>query len=266
MQQVVIANTEIAVSRISFGTGALHHLFANSQRKALLTAAASEGITHFDTSPYYGYGLAELDLGRFLSGQRAAFTVTTKVGLYPRGPAAGSASAVWRRKALGRLIPKVSLPLVNWQVDRARASLRQSLKRLRTDVVDFLMLHEPSRDLIRADEFLKWLEAERASGAVRYWGMAGAASNVAPWVQAGHPLAAVVQTKDSLTGREADFVSDCGRALQFTYGYLSSASVGPPPEEPEVVLRKALERNANGSVVVATRQRDRVATLARAAG
>src|SRR5882762_45864 len=103
MKHAVIENTDIRVSRIAFGMASLHHLFSATRRQRIIQTAASSGITHFDTSPYYGYGLAERDLGQFLRGQRAAFSVTTKVGLYPWGAASSHAVSVWVRKALGKL-------------------------------------------------------------------------------------------------------------------------------------------------------------------
>ena len=265
MRYVTIENTYLSVSRIGFGTASLHHKLSSRQRQRLLEGAASAGVSHFDTSPYYGDGLAEEDLGRFLTGRRSAFTITTKVGLYPRRAPAGSAVQVWARKALGRLIPTFSLPLVNWHVDRARVSLEQSLKRLRTDYVDFLMLHEPAGHLIQADEFLNWLMAARKGGLIRAWGLAGITEHVAPWVESAHPLAAVVQTRDSLAQREADVLLRHGRRLQFTYGYLSAAAVTNGSVVSSTVLREALRRNATGSIIVSTRRLDRLAGITSAA-
>ena len=265
MKATVVENTDIHVSRLALGTASLHHLFSFAQRQKLLETAASAGVAHFDTSPYYGYGLAECDVGAFLSGQRAAFTVATKVGLYPWGTAAGHAASVWARKALGKVAPVVSLPAINWQVDRARASLQQSLKRLKTDYVDFLFLHEPDEYLINADEFMRWIESEVARGTVRSWGLAGVADKVAPWVRARHPLARVVQTQDSLDKRQADFMLASDRRLQFTYGYLVAQRHANQVSTPEITLRSALERNATGVVIVSTRRAERIAELARLA-
>lgn len=264
-KQTVLENTDIRVSRLAFGTASLHHLFSPTQRQDLLAAAAAADITHFDTSPYYGYGLAERDLGVFLRGRRAGFTLATKVGLYPWGAASNHAGTVWARKAVGKLFPRFSLPVVNWQVARARTSLHQSLRRLKTDYVDFLFLHEPDVGLVQADEFMRWIDSEHARGTVRNWGLAGVADKVAPWVQADHPLAKVVQTQDSLDKKQADFMLGCGRGLQFTYGYLSSQNRVGESDAPEAVLRRALQRNATGSVIVATRHVDRIAQLVKVA-
>lgn len=263
MDLAIIENTAIAVSRLSFGTGSLHHLFRSTTQQNLLGCAGYSGITHFDTSPYYGYGLAETALGVYLRGKRHGVTVATKVGLYPWGGASTHATSVWARKAVGKLVPTLSLPQVNWQVDRAKASLRQSLKRLRTDYVDFLFLHEPDIDLVKTDEFSRWLESEFQSGAVRSWGVAGIAERVAPWVRSHSSLSQVVQTKDSLDGLQANFMLDSGRHLQFTYGYLSSQVATGADMRLDKVIQHALERNPTGSVVFSTRSPARIADVAK---
>lgn len=266
MKQVVIEGADIPVSRIALGTATLHHVFSSSKRQKLLNVAASAGISHFDTSPFYGFGLAECDVGALLKKGRSRFTVATKVGLYPWVASAESAASAWALKAVGKAIPIASKPLINWQVSRARQSFQQSLRRLGTDYLDFLFLHEPDRRLIDADEFQRWIEDEVARGAVRMWGLAGVAEKVAPWVLAGHRLARVVQTQDSLDGKEADFMISAGRRLQFTYGYLSASPTREGTAAAHTVLKAALERNTHGSIIVATRRADRIAELARLVG
>ena len=263
MQYSVIENTDVQVSRISFGTASLHHLFSTKQRQRLLEAAAGEGISHFDTAPYYGYGLAEADLGLFMQGCRVRFTVTTKVGLYPFGGAAHGAFGVWMRKAAGKLYPRLSAPELDWCVQRASDSLNASLKRLKTDCVDFMFLHEPDIGLLSADEFLRWLETERSKGKVRYWGLAGLPVLLEPWLRIDHPLALVLQTKDDLVTRTADFVLEHGRKLQFTYGYLSAQLGGGLGDSAADLISNALMRNTHGSVLVSTRNVERMKQLAR---
>jgi aryl-alcohol dehydrogenase-like predicted oxidoreductase len=262
MRFSVIENTDVRVSRISFGTAALHHLFSAAKRRQLLEAAAASGITHFDTSPYYGYGLAESDLGIFMHGRRDDFTVTTKVGLYPFGAAAQGAFGVWARKAAGKLYPQLAAPEVDWRVQRAASSLEASLRRLKTDHVDFLFLHEPDISLLNADEFLRWVEAERSKGKVRYWGLAGLPALLMPWLHIDHPLAQVLQTRDDTVTRSADFVLERGRQLQFTYGYLSSRSANGSSQSAANVIHNALARSTRGSILVSTRRAERVKQLA----
>jgi len=253
MRYTVIENTDVRVSRISFGTGSLHHLFSGKRRRYLLETAAAAGISHFDTSPYYGYGLAESDIGAFMRGRRGRFTVTTKVGLYPYRGGVRSATGVWVRKAAGKFFRRISAPEMDWCIRRASNSLHASLKRLKTDYVDFLFLHEPDIALINGEEFLRWLEAERSKGKVRYFGLAGLPELLEPWLRSGHPLAQVLQTKDDLCQHCADFIIRTGRSLQFTYGYLSCLTLNSTPVSANVVISEALLRNSKGSVLVSTR-------------
>lgn len=258
MQYSIIENTDVRVSRISFGTASLHHLFSAKQRQRLLKTAASAGISHFDTSPYYGYGLAESDLGALMQGGRDAFTVATKVGFYPFGGAAHGTFGVWARKAVGKFYPRLSAPEVDWCVQRAANSLNASLRRLKTDYVDFLFLHEPDIGLLNADEFLRWIEVERSKGKVRYWGLAGLPVLLKPWLLIDHPLALVLQTKDDLVTKMADFVLESGRNLQFTYGYLSSRSGSGSGESVADVVCNALMRNTDGAILISTRRVERL--------
>ena len=255
MRETVVAGTDIRVSNLGYGTGSLHHCFRASERQGLLCEAADLGIRHFDTAPSYGLGLAETDLGAFLRGRRSQCTVATKVGLYPPGNGSQHTAAIWGRKALGRVVPSLSSVVADWHVARARESLDRSLRRLGTDYVDFLFLHEPDVNLVAGEEFLDWLRSETGRGRIRVWGVAGARASVAPFVAAESPLAQVVQTLDSLEHRQADFILDHRRPLQFTYGYFSAA--GRAAAEPLEVLR----RNQTGTVLVSTRRIERLKAL-----
>lgn len=262
MKKVVIENTDVQVSRIAFGTASLHHLFGKRQRQRLLETAASVGITHFDTAPYYGFGLAENDLGDFLHGRRAAFTITTKVGLYPPRGASRNRFAVWSRKALGKFYPGMVKPRIDWSVHWAATSLNASLRRLKTDYVDFLLLHEPDIGRVNSDEFLSWLEREKRHGKIRCWGLAGLPELLERWLAVNHPLTQVLQTRDSLDRHEADFILRHGRQLQLTYGYLSSRRGAVQTGSANTLIRQALIRNPQGSILLATRWPERLNPLA----
>jgi len=77
-------------------------------REAAVRHAADRGITWFDTAPTYGNGASEMLLGRVLRERREAIAIATKVG--PR--------------------------------DDPRTSLEASLRRLGSEYVDLLQLHE----------------------------------------------------------------------------------------------------------------------------
>jgi aryl-alcohol dehydrogenase-like predicted oxidoreductase len=262
MHLATIERTDLRVSRVGFGTASMHHLLRTQQRQSLLEAALDAGITHFDTSPYYAYGLAESDLGYFIKHRRDAVTITSKVGMYSPGWTPLGGLGVWARKAAGRIASGCSAPRIDWTVARARKSLDQSLKRLRTDYLDVLLLHEPAPDRLQADDFLAWVQDEQHAGRIRHWGLAGESSKYRLWLEQDHAIAQVTQTHDSLNARQGDSVLDANRSLQFTYGYLAAARQAAAEPAMDDVMRQALDRNDTGCVLISTRRAHRITTLA----
>jgi hypothetical protein len=55
----------------------------------------------------------------------------------------------------------------------AKRSLERSLRALKTDYVDLLLLHDPRPGSVRSDEISACLEDARAAGLIRSWGIAG---------------------------------------------------------------------------------------------
>lgn len=265
MRAVTIANTDVQVSRLGFGTSRLHHEFSRRARLRLLATARDQGFTHFDTAPSYGEGLAEGDLGLFARDCRAQVTIATKVGIYPGRRPATHAMTVFARKGLGRMLPVLSRPIVDWSIKRAAQSLRHSLTCLRTDWIDFLFLHEPVLSLVRTDEYVDWIGRLKQSGTIRACGVAGEPGVVSGWVDTRNPLAQVVQTRDSIDGHEADFLRAAGREFQFTYGYIANWRPRSVAMDPLRLLSVALARNTSGAVLLSTSKAERLAQLGRVA-
>jgi aryl-alcohol dehydrogenase-like predicted oxidoreductase len=258
MRQVVLPETDLAVSRFAFGTASLFNVGTARRRADLLAAAYDHGFTHFDTAPYYGFGVAERDLKPLLRAH-PEITVATKVGLYSPGGEAQPAAMVFARKAAGKIAPALSRPSVDWSVARARDALSGSLKRLGRERVDLYLLHEPDVDLLDAEEWLRWLESERDR--VARFGVAVDSRRLRGVVESQSPLAPIVQTLDSLAGREADLLTRRGRPLQITYGYVRAAMRDGVADVP-ALLEAALRRNAAGCVIVSTGKRERLAQYA----
>jgi aryl-alcohol dehydrogenase-like predicted oxidoreductase len=230
----------------------------------VLQEASDLGISHFDSAPFYGFGLAEHWLGSALRGSRAhATTITTKIGLYPPGGRSRSFATVLVRKALGRILPGLSRPVMDWTIRQATISLHASLRALMRDHVDLLLLHEPTITMTIADDFLEWLERQRLDGLVRYWGIAGEELPCRPLLAANHRIADVIQTRDSLGTRQASFVNAIGRPLQFTYGYLGDGLAREQGRPASLVMSEALAINHSGCVLFSTRDIEHLRTLAR---
>ena len=250
MRKILLNNTNILVSRISFGTSSLHHLISKKDRQNILSNAGYHGISHFDTSPYYGYGLAESDLGEFIKKERYNYTIATKIGLYPYLYSSKYSIDVWTRIALGKLFPIISLPKVNQSLKLAKKSLNNSLKNLKSDYVDFLFLHEPFYELYNTDEYLKWLDEIQANGKIRFYGIAGTQEKIIPFLLENCNLSKIIQTKDSVDKNECSFLSTYNRELQFTYGYFSSKIKN---ESFNNIISKSLEKNKFGSLIYSTK-------------
>jgi len=85
-------------------------------------AALDAGVDWIDTAPFYGWGRAEELVGRAIAGRRDEVRILTKCGTV--------------RRADGRVAEDASPASV-------RTGLQESLRRLGTDYVDVLQVHDP---------------------------------------------------------------------------------------------------------------------------
>ena len=129
MNRVLIPGTDISTSRFIFGTASLFNVGTSRDRQKLLHLAIDKGFSHFDTAPYYGFGMAERDLAPLLASHHEV-TVTTKVGIYPPGGELQSGPTIFLRKASGKIVRALSRRIIDGSVSRAQKSLEGSLKRL----------------------------------------------------------------------------------------------------------------------------------------
>lgn len=247
-----------ATSKLGFGTASLH-LISPAEREAVLREAVDAGLTHFDTSPYYGFGLAEqaLSLITSLPGVRIA----TKVGLYPPGGANQPGWLVFGRKVAGKALPALSKPIADMGVAAARASLDGSRRRLRRDDIDIVLIHEPNHRLLNSDEWHRFIEEQ--GGRVGAFGVAGEPERVLPMID--QPWVSIVQTRDSLRLKEAQLLRDAGRAPDITFGHFAAEVGSSSPGGPGVII-SALRAHPLETVIFTSRKPARIAAMAAAVG
>ncbi|BCQ52779.1 aldo/keto reductase [Burkholderia gladioli] len=136
--------------QIGFGTAPLGNMYRDIPHdEALATVAAAwdSGIRYFDTAPLYGAGLAELRLGEALAAYpREAYRLGTKVGrliLDEHESAAerdlGEKGGLFEHGLPNRIVYDYS------EAGTLRA-IEDSLKRLRTDRLDTVWIHDPAVD------------------------------------------------------------------------------------------------------------------------
>jgi D-threo-aldose 1-dehydrogenase len=182
VQQIKLPGVDSSVSRLGYGTSMLMSRLNQKQSERLLRVAIDAGITHFDTARLYGYGEAETALGAVISGCRDKVTVTTKVGILPpKNTRLLSAAKFVARKAAAR-VPALRTRLRRqadamaqpgvFDLPTIKQSLETSLRKLRTDYVDFLLLHECGAEDIEKPELFDFLEAARERGSIRHYGIA----------------------------------------------------------------------------------------------
>lgn len=151
-----LGKTGLRVSEIGFGAWGIggrttgHTSYGDTDDRTslwALQAAFNAGITFFDTSSAYGNGHSEELIGKAFADHRADVVVATKAGYVS-----------WDRP------PDFSPGAVASSVDA-------SLKRLGSDYIDLLQLHNPPADALRAADLRGMLSDLKAAGKIRAWGI-----------------------------------------------------------------------------------------------
>jgi aryl-alcohol dehydrogenase-like predicted oxidoreductase len=217
MQLVTLGRSDLRVTPICLGTMTFGEQVAQAEAHALMDEAVARGINFLDTAEMYSvparretYGATERIIGNWLAsrpGMRQKIVLATKVA----GP---SRNMDWVRNGAADLSP----------ADIVQAC-DDSLKRLRTEVIDLYQIHWPNRNAPafgalyfdpRNDKaqtaIREQLEAFAGlvkAGKVRYIGL----SNETSWglgefvhlaEQHGLPRVATVQNPYALTSRALD--------------------------------------------------------------
>ncbi len=268
MKKNVLPNTSLEVSHLGFGTASLHHLVRSRDRKSLLAVAMDSGFTHFDTAPMYGEGMAERELGRFLKVARKQVTIATKVGFPTIAAFQHLPPLLYAHRALSKIGQRILPGQWNYRprnlrLESVEQSLFRSLKALRTDWIDLLMVHEPhSTDVDALLRLVQWLERQKASGCIRYLGLAGSAICCVKMNRQIPGLFDVLQVEDSLVKKEADTVIADGLPMQITFGYMRSAADKHSNIDGQAIIKAALARNVDGMILASSRYPDRLKMLA----
>lgn len=260
--RIKLPGTDIEMSRLGFGTSALHRMFGSRPRQAVLGTALECGVTHFDCARYYGHGLAEAELGRFIHNRRGAVTIGTKVGIRAQPGLEAFPPLLYLAKSIGMFakliypgdpfLTRIDMSTAS-SIKQAEESVAASLRALRTDYLDLLLLHDPSPEVELAEEWIAWLSGLKRKGMVRALGLAGQAEACTRIARRHPEVAEVLQVGDSLEEREADSVLSLGRPLQITYGYLRSRlhqrRDNMNSAELQAFARRIMERNPTGTVL-----------------
>ncbi len=154
MERIAIGTSGLETSRIGLGTWAIGGwLWGGTDEAdsiATIRSAVDRGVTLIDTAPVYGFGLSEELVGKAIAdgGLRDRVEIATKVGLN------------WRDDK----------PFRDCRPDPLRRELEDSLRRLRTDVIDLYQVHWPDPEE-PFEETARILEEMRQEGKIRAIGV-----------------------------------------------------------------------------------------------
>lgn len=146
MKSIHIAGTDLDVSEISLGCMRISGM-SNADISRLIHTSLDAGVTFFDHADVYGGGQSEAKFAEALDMTptlRASMHIQTKCGI---------------RKGM-----------FDFSKEHILEAVDGSLKRLRTDYLDVLLLHRPDA-LVEPEEVAEAFTILETSGKVRYFGV-----------------------------------------------------------------------------------------------
>lgn len=256
---VQLARSGLTTSRLAYGTSRLHYV-DRDKRTALLEKAVDAGFTHIDTAPSYGDTLVESEIGRVLRPQRDRLVIATKYGIPPnplamRATAPRFALPLNAARAVARRLGIRRNKRPPMTAQGLRQSVEESLRRLQTDWLDILLLHEPTPDvLLQPDEIHRELVDLQSQGHIRCFGLSGAWAGISGLGDDARLIGSVIQTGETEWPES--------EPPDITYGAIAAG--GHATVNPAIAidrLRVALARRPSGVVLFSTTNPDHLRDL-----
>ena len=212
---------EESLTKLGFGTwglgGNAYGSVSEEHAGQLISYAYSRGIRTFDTSPLYGDGRSEGILGEALANvARDTYKLITKGGLYDSG----------------------NQELRDFSDIALNDSLVASLLRLRTDYIDYFLLHSPTAAEIANGKINQYgLSSEITNGVIRNFGVSLKSPTDYPLVDDMKSMRAI-EFNYSLMDQRAGFLGEGGSRASglfkiartpYNFGFLTNT---PPEKSP----------------------------------
>ena len=258
------------MGKIGFGCVALSSILFEHQALALVETAFDNGILHFDTAPLYGRGYSEKILGKFLKGKRERVTITTKFGLGPNTIPIIPAAIALPLNKIQKTIRKQSTPVSSFSepdllsyrriiAKDIKISLENSLKNLRTDYIDYFLLHE-GMPYFLTDESLNYLTDLLDRGVVNKIGFSANYLNII------NPIAdfdndwKILQYENSLLHSSLPIMQKYPEKLHIFHSVFSPLKYTnfETKTPTAILLAIALKRNPDGIVLFSSTQRKHI--------
>jgi aryl-alcohol dehydrogenase-like predicted oxidoreductase len=226
MKYRALGKTGLSVSEVGFGAWGIggrttgHTSYGDTDDRVsleALRAALDVGINFFDTSSAYGNGHSEALIGEAFVGCRSRAIIATKAGY-----------ASWDQ-------PPDFTPTA------VVASTEASLRRLKSDYIDLLQLHNPPGEVLAGSDLREAMERLTEAGKIRAWGISAKSpveaveavvSFGAAVVQANFNMMDVRALTSGLLGeaarRGAGFIARTPLCFGFLSGAITRDTTFPP--------------------------------------
>lgn len=179
-----------SVGSIGLGCMNLCHAYggpvSREQAERILLGALDLGVTFFDTAALYGFGASEKLVGDILSKHRSKFTLASKCGL----------------QGVDKNGDGVLVRVIDGRPETLKKTCEDSLKRLKTDVIDLYYLHRWDKK-VPIEDSVGALSDLVKEGKIRTIGLSEVSSATLRKAHAVHPIAAL-QTEYSLWTRNPE--------------------------------------------------------------
>lgn len=275
------------------GLGCGQLLSAGDRKSALrlLETAFDNGIVYFDTARLYAEGLAEGMLGEAFARRRDKVILVSKAGILPTSRSlskriSDKAVTILRKAPPLQSVlkaPKAAEPVFDvFDVPRLRASIERSLKELRTDYLDALLLHECTSGTAADPEIKDFAEDLVKQGKIRAYGVAPRAEDALEMQRKGIAFGAILQFANSVWEDNISYIPPRPDRLLVTHSVLGfrfkyvvdklsmdkaaaerwRAQLDVEPSDVDSVaglfLRQAIQANASGIVLFSTTNPERI--------
>lgn len=212
METRKFGKTDMKVSVLGFGSAEIgmdSSTATDQEVGELLNALIDEGVNVLDSAS--SYKRSESLIGQFVSGRRSEYYIFSKLG---EGESVG-------------------LPYPDWDVRNVRPSIERTLRDLKTDYVDLMMIHSCSEAVLRQGDLIEALRDLKREGLTRYIGYSGDSTDALYAVNTG--VFDALETSINIADQEA---------LQLTVSEAAKLDMGIIAKRPvanAVWVRQGLE-------------------------
>jgi D-threo-aldose 1-dehydrogenase len=257
------------ISKIGFGGASITSIGSLKDSLQLLETCYDLGVRHYDTAPIYGSGYSEVIYSKFINGKRNQLFLVSKFGLgNPSKVAPSFISPLLKLNKLKSDLFKKENPsedvnnlVLNNQkniIDKKTfiKSFESSLKRLKTDYLNAIMLHE-SLPVNLSDECISELLKFKDQGKVLKIGIATNIDRILNYDNNIPVWCDILQYEGNDKDKKLIMMNRFHKLDHFHHSILKNTHLNENVSYP-LLIKEALQSNPNGKIIFSTRSKLRL--------